>query len=53
MDENIEIREEAAGLEALLFASSRPLSTKTLAKTLRMSEGRTLELLHDLRSDLE
>jgi segregation and condensation protein B len=40
-------------LEALLFATSRPLSTRVLARNLDLSEEHTLRLLGTLASDLE
>jgi segregation and condensation protein B len=39
-------------LEALLFASSRPLSTRVLARSLGLSEEHTLVLLGNFASDL-
>jgi len=54
MDRNLEIREnEAAELEALLFASARPLSTKLIAKSLGMNEQKALALIEAFRSVLE
>jgi segregation and condensation protein B len=39
-------------LEALLFAASRPLSVKVMAKRLEVTEEQTLELVLRLREDL-
>jgi segregation and condensation protein B len=51
--DNIDDTERKKGeLEALLFAASRPLSTRVLARNLDLSEEQTLALLSNFASDL-
>jgi segregation and condensation protein B len=52
MDKIDDTERRKGELEALLFASSRPLSTRVLARSLDLSEEHTLALLGNFAADL-
>jgi chromosome segregation and condensation protein ScpB len=51
MDKIDDTERRKGELEALLFASSRPLSTRVLARCLELSEEQTLHLLGGFASE--